>query len=211
MRNRGQPPIPPPTDTAAHVFLGIAVTIALVLGFLALASSISNHNSLTAPHHFSIYDLTEQPLLASNMWTNIRYNHTLFNSDQFLLIPAPPSTGGDTIKCLKTGTYTMFFKIQTALNTSVAPPLPLQCGSCLLKYAARATIQYQGLGLFHEIPTSHTFDNNVQLLTTSVIFRVAMNDLIRIQFISPCQHLLLSTYNNNANTSHSVSSLLLIY
>ncbi len=202
------PPLPAPTDTAAHAFLGIGVAIALILGLLALFIGVSNNNSLTGAHQLSIYDLNEQSLLDANTWTNVRYNHTLFNSDRFSLIPA--TNGGDTIKCLKTGTYKMFFKLQTSVNNSIEPPLPIQCTSCFLKYAARATIQYQGLGLIYEIPTSHTHNNNAQLLVNELIFSATLNDLIRIQLISPCPYLILSVYNGYNNLT-SVSSSLLIY
>jgi hypothetical protein len=201
------PPSPPTSDTAAHVFLGIGVTIALILGILGLFIGVSNNNLLSgSTHQLLIYDLTEQPLLDANTWTNVRYNHTLFNSDRFSLIGG----GGDTIKCLKTGTFKMFFKLQTSVNNSIVPPLPIQCTSCFLKYAARATIQYQGLGLIYEIPTSHTHNNNGQLLVNELIFSATTNDLIRIQLISPCPYLILSAYNGENNLT-SVSSSLLIY
>ncbi len=208
MRGRAQQPPNVNQNESAHVFLGIAVTIALLFGLLALVLSGSNHNTLQHPHRLSVYDTTQQPLLGANTWTNIVYNHTLFTSPDFLLLP-----GGDTVRCLKTGIYAMYFKIQTSLNTSVSPPLPLQCGNCFLKYAARATIQYQGVGLITEIPTSFTYDNNGLLLSTQLFFSVSYNDLLRIQFISACPYLLLSPYNNNSvsNSSQSVSTTLLIY
>ena len=202
---------PPPNvnqNESAHVFLGIAVTIALLFGLLGLVVGGSNHNTLVHPHRLSVYDITQQPLLGANTWTNIIYNRTLLTSPDFLLLPS-----GDTVRCLKTGIYAMFFKIQTGLNTSVSPPLPLQCGNCFLKYAARATIQYQGVGLINEIPTSFTYDSNGLLLSTKLFFSAAYNDLIRIQFISACPHLILSPYNINnvSNSSQSVSTSLLIY
>ena len=201
------PPQSPVTNQneSAHIFLGIGIALGLIMGLLALVLGGANYNLLQHPHRLSVYDLSGQALLDANTWTNIKYNHTLFASPDFSLQP-----DGETLRCLKTGIFTMFFKLQTSLNTSVEPPLPLQCGSCFLKYAARATIQYQGVGLITEIPTSYTFDNNVQLLTTQLFFSASFNDILRIQFISACPYLLLSTYNNN-NSSHSLSASLLIY
>lgn len=208
-----QPPPPSPNvnqNESAHIFLGLGLSIALIFGLLALVLGGSNLKTIQNPHRLSLYDTTQQPLLAANTWTNIKYNHTLYSSPDFLLLPS-----GDTIQCLKTGIFAMYFKIQTNINTSVTPPMPLQCGNCFLKYAVRATIQYQGIGMITEIPTSFTYDNNAQLLSTQLFFSSSYNDLIRIQFISACPYLLLSPYNNNmsnsSSSSQSISTTLLIF
>ncbi len=209
LKNMRNPRSPPNVNQneSAHIFLGIGTGIAIVLGLLALILSGSNNQLLQHPHRLSLYDVKQQPLLGANTWTNINYNHTLFTSPDFILLP-----GGGAIRCLKNGIYTMFFKIQIDLNTSVTPPLPPQCGSCFLKYAARATIQYQGVGLITEIPTSFTYDNNGLHLSTQLFFNSSYNDLIRIQFISACPYLILTPYSINGNSSsQSVSTTLLIY
>lgn len=138
-------------------------------------------------------DDTVQTVAGSDVWTSITYSRNSYVSGAW-----SHTAGGDAIACLRTGIYQAYFSVQVdvaGLSTDPenASSVPWVCRPCQLRHRLRATRQLGGAGLLTEVRPSHTRgDREATFLSKSVLFYAARGDVIRFQFSSLCQYVVLT-------------------
>ena len=139
-------------------------------------------------------DNSVQPVGGSDVWTSITYNRNSYVSSAWVHSP-----GGDAVTCQRTGIYQAYFSVQLDVAGLPSPELtnasgiPYVCRPCQLQHKIRATRQVGGLGLLAEVRPSHTRgDRAATFLSKSVLFYAAHGDVMRFQFSSLCQYVVLT-------------------
>lgn len=133
----------------------------------------------------ALEDNAPQELDSIGVWSNIEFRRNLHIS------PAWHHTRGEesVVECRMDGIYRIFFSIQTSLSSTTSSCSEEELSSLMM----RATIQYDGQGLLHEIHSSLTKGNMyTEYMGKEFLLNVEEGDLLRFQFYSLCPDLILS-------------------
>lgn len=156
------------------------------IAILALVFSVRDHGNRDVT--IALEDNTTQWISASNTWTSIRYNKQLHISSAW-----EHSSGSTRIRCLKEGIYRLYFSIQPDVNITLSEEMSYHCRPCHLHHQLRATIQYNGHGVLHEIHSSRTHsDREARFMSKSILFHANVDDVLIMQFRSLCPNMMLS-------------------
>ena len=179
------------------------VTVIAILGlFFPRTKSFSG---VVDDFVIALEDNTTQYLTASNTWTSITYNGQIHVSSAWA-----HTAGSNQIRCLREGTYSLYFSIQPQLNSTQVQTL-YHCKPCHLFQQLRATIQYDGIGFIYEIRSSLTrSDREARFLSKSILFHAHPDDIIRIQFNSLCPNVVISSGASPMMNSYPTSATLTI-
>lgn len=189
------------------LFLLLIAVSALVLSGMAFENSRPEDVTLV------LEDNTTQQLLGSGIWTSIEFHRQLHSSLAWK--HSPVNTDGDDdsslIECRRDGIYRAYFSVQLDLLKPGESNGTLHCQSGRLRHEIRATIQFDGQGLLHEIRCSHTRgDRDATFMSKEFLFHADEGDLLRFQFYSLCYDAILisggeSQFSNSATLliSHS--------
>lgn len=183
------------------IFVFLIAFTALVLAGISLSNSGESDDVTLV-----LEDNTTQELLGSGIWTSIEYHKQLHSSQAWKHTPA--SEENSLIECRREGIYRAYFSIQLSLLNPVTNTTPLECQDSQLGHEIRATIQYDGQGLLHEIRSSHTRgDIAASFMSKEFLFRADEGDLLRFQFYSLCSEAILSS---NGESPYATSATLII-
>lgn len=214
-------------DSSGFSWLVLMISLlALGLSIAALSSSyekdnnkngggncnIDCFNQVADANRLALSDNTKQSTAGSNVWTNIAYNNNIHISSSWFHLP-----GSDSITCLRSGKYNLFFSIQveTALPLSQFESSLLssmmnnqtnsqKCHPCQLKFSMRGTQQHGGVGILEEIDASLTTSGKENLFLNKLFFiNATIGDVFRMQFKSTCPYLTISPHFNNTNVFNS--------
>ena len=166
-----------------YVIASVLIITAFVLALLAYLEARDLGRDVT----LAVDDNTTQLLAGPSIWASIQFHRNLHISSAWDHLP------GDSIfKCQSDGIYKIYFSIQTSLPTYNNTNATFYCQSNNLKFQIRATNQYNGVGILHEIRSSRTqSDRDAAFLSKYFIVNLNEGDLLRFQFQSQCSDLSL--------------------
>lgn len=172
------------------IIAAIAIS-GLILGALSFHAYLGDGDSgiNSRDRTIALEDNTVQLITSPGIWTTIIYHRQLHISDSW-----HHNIGSGIVKCLREGTYQVYFSIQLSLSSPSEPNKTYYCQSENLRHQIRATSQYDGKGALHEIRSSRTRgDRDATLIGKYFLFHSNEGDLLRFQFYSLCGDVILTT------------------
>lgn len=196
-----------PTNNGCNRSLPISLFLFLISAASLVLAGLAYENSRPLDVTLVLEDNTTQQLLDSGIWTSIEFHRQLHSSQAW----RHSVNGGDNsaqIECRREGIYRAYFSVQLNLGKPSESNGTFHCQSGRLRVEIRATIQFDGQGLLHEIRCSHTRgDRDATFMSKEFLFHADEGDLLRFQFYSLCYDAVLMS---QGESPFSTSATLLI-